>query len=87
MDWPDVAFVRPFYINIGCQGVFIVLLAVCLCTGWFGGSHGYSKDKKPLNKFQILKIRAVFGKRRVQLKKLATNVVIERLKDGMLHLL
>ena len=76
-----MADITPFYISIGCQGVFIVLLAVCLCTGWFGGSQ------KILNKCQILKIRAVLGKRRVQLKELATNVVIERLKDGILHLL
>ena len=82
-----MADITPFYISIGCQGVFIVLLAVCLCTGWFGGSQECSKEKKILNKCQILKIRAVLGKRRVQLKELATNVVIERLKDGILHLL
>jgi len=77
MDWPDVDFIRTFYIHIGCQGVFIVLLAVCLWTGWLGGSQRYLKDKKSLNKFQILKIRAVFGKRRVQLKRLVTNVIID----------
>ena len=88
MEWPDVEDITPFFINLGCQGLFILLLAVCLCTGWFGGSQGYAKDNKSLNSFQIRKIRAVLGKRRGQLKELATNVVIARLKDGnTLHLL
>ena len=88
MEWPDVQDITPFYINLVCQGVFILLLAVCLCTGWFGGSQGYSKDNKILNSFQIRKIRAVLDKRRDQLKELAKIVVIARLKDGnKLHLL
>ena len=82
MKFPDIQDSGPFFFHLGCQGVFLAILVTCLFAGWLGGSQGHNKGKKVLSKLQVLKIRTVFGFRMDRIKKVATNVVIEQLKDG-----
>jgi len=84
MNWHDEdTFLVLLYLV--SQTLFVSLLAVCLCTGWFGGRKGKTGDRDSLTKQSKLEIRAVLGKRIYRIRELVSTLVVSRMRDGFLE--
>ena len=76
-------------LHVGCQIGFMILLGLCYCKGWLGGSTTTSKD--PLSRLTIEKVKETFENKIGDIDDLVTPVIMSQLNDGkyfyILHIL
>ena len=67
-------------LHVGCQIGFMILLGLCYCKGWLGGSTTTSRDS--LSRLTIQKVKEAFDNKIGAIDDLVTHVIMSQLEDG-----